>query len=168
MGPSEALSAIRLSSDAGFSVTEVAVLGEPCFEQITVDFGKAVEMGLVRSRHYTGSNVTASTLLSSEDGETWSTLAELDPTANAVGLARDAHRQHVRHQAQAVELVELEGVAAGLGTGPVAQEALEISPEDSQGAQELNRAEIPEVWPRPRTCKPRSVEHHGYCPGTAT
>ncbi|MDP6934663.1 MAG: discoidin domain-containing protein, partial [Myxococcota bacterium] len=87
-GPEDTLSSLRLTSASGFTVSELAVLGEPCFEQITMDFGETVEIGLIRSRHYAGGSVTATTLLSSEDGETWESMVELDSGANPAVTTR--------------------------------------------------------------------------------
>lgn len=76
-GPTDGVSSIRLASADDMTISELAVLGEACFEQVTMDFGEPVEIGLVLTRHMTTSGVTATRLLSSDDGETWVELADL-------------------------------------------------------------------------------------------
>lgn len=76
-GPAATVSAVHLRSAAGFTVTELAVQGDDCFEQVTMDLGAPVEIGLVLSRHMAGGDVLSTTLLTSGDGETWSEIATL-------------------------------------------------------------------------------------------
>jgi serine/threonine-protein kinase ATR len=79
--PSGAVSAIRLTGSSDFTITEVAVRTETCFEQATVDFGEIREIGLVRTRPYVGGDVVSSRILSSTDGVEWTERADLDPSA---------------------------------------------------------------------------------------
>jgi serine/threonine-protein kinase ATR len=86
-GPTDPVTSVRVESSSSFSLSELAVLGEACFEQVNMDFGETVEIGLVRSRHYSGT-ATATTLLASDDGETWEAVAELVTDATATVSTR--------------------------------------------------------------------------------
>jgi len=54
---------------------------------VNMDLGETMEIGVVRSRHYSA-GVLATTLLASDDGETWEEIAELDSSAQATIITR--------------------------------------------------------------------------------
>lgn len=84
LAPADAAVAVRVSSDAAFSITELGIQGDPCFEALTVDMGEARQVGWVRTKHYAGGHSLGTTLQASTDGVTWDTLATLDPKATAL------------------------------------------------------------------------------------
>ncbi|OWF44288.1 uncharacterized protein LOC110458598 [Mizuhopecten yessoensis] len=77
------LNQIILKSAMSFSVKEIAAVGHKgCQERIVVDLGVLRRIGVVRTRHWAGTDSAYSTsLLMSADGQTWDTVQALQPTA---------------------------------------------------------------------------------------
>ncbi len=75
--------AVRLESPTSFTLNEVGLLSDVCFQVGGVDFGTPREVGWVRLRHWAGGNTWRSQLVASDDGLTWAPLAELDPDSLA-------------------------------------------------------------------------------------
>lgn len=74
---------ITLESATAFRVTEIAALGRvDCVERIVVDLGVLRRIGVVRTRHWAGTNTAYSTSLAlSTDGQTWDKVRDLQPSA---------------------------------------------------------------------------------------
>ncbi len=82
-GRLEEVVSVSIVSDGAVRLGEVGVLNAICFVNAGVDFGAPTEVGWVRMRHWAGSGGTATHLIASDDGVTWTTLAELDPESLA-------------------------------------------------------------------------------------
>ncbi|VDI22811.1 Hypothetical predicted protein [Mytilus galloprovincialis] len=74
---------ILLESNSNFQLKEIASIGsEGCRERITVDLGTLREVGMVRTRHWAGSNsATALTMLFSADNIAFTHTVSLIPNA---------------------------------------------------------------------------------------
>jgi serine/threonine-protein kinase ATR len=94
--PTAAVTALRLSSPANFTATELAALNAPCFEAVTYDLGTLREVGWVNSKHWAPDAITT-TLLLSNDGVTWRKAADLDPRTTALINTRLATPQQARY-----------------------------------------------------------------------
>ena len=94
--PTAAVTALRLSSPANFTATELAALNAPCFEAVTYDLGTLREVGWVNSKHWAPDAITT-TLMLSDDGVTWRKAADLDPRTTALINTRLATPQQARY-----------------------------------------------------------------------
>lgn len=74
---------ISMTSNQSFQIKEIASLGPAgCREHITVDLGHVREIGVVRTRHWAGTNTaTRLTMLFSVDNNTWQHPVNLVPDA---------------------------------------------------------------------------------------
>ncbi len=83
LSATDAIVEVRLEGATAFTLNEVGLLGDVCFQVGGVDFGSPREVGWVRLRHWAGGNTWRSQLVASDDGVTWTHLAELDPESLA-------------------------------------------------------------------------------------
>ncbi len=68
-GATKTVSTMTISSTAAFSLFEVGIMKEQCFETIIADLGSVKSVGWVSHRHYTSSDSSSNfTVLLSEDG----------------------------------------------------------------------------------------------------
>ncbi|XP_060075734.1 uncharacterized protein LOC132555402 [Ylistrum balloti] len=74
---------IILESGLSFRLKEVAALGRgSCQERVVVDLGVVRRIGVVRTRHWAGTDTAYSTSLTmSVDGQSWDKVRDLQPTA---------------------------------------------------------------------------------------
>lgn len=105
--PEGVITALRAESNAAFTLTELAVQSEPCFEAITVDLGQVRPVGWIRTRHWAGGKALSTTLLGSSDGQHWLPLASLDPNALSQVTTRlpapmNLRYLQVRHQVKEI------------------------------------------------------------------
>ncbi|XP_033747726.1 LOW QUALITY PROTEIN: uncharacterized protein LOC117332799 [Pecten maximus] len=94
---STSVDVITLESDTSFRMKEIAALGRGgCLEKIVVDLGVLRRIGVVRTRHWAGTNSAYSTsLLLSADGQTWDKIRDLQPTAlHAVSTRLQSPREY--------------------------------------------------------------------------
>lgn len=85
--PGDTIISLRVSSTATFTVTELSTLAEPCFEAVTVDLGQSKPVGWIQMKHWSpdSTNITMSI---SNDGQSWSTIANLDPKSLSFASTR--------------------------------------------------------------------------------
>lgn len=77
---SEQVAALKVNSSQMFTITEIAVLAQPCYEMATVDLGTTREIQVVRTRHWS-TQASNTTLLTSINGQSWIAHAQLNPVA---------------------------------------------------------------------------------------
>lgn len=69
---------VRVQSTAGFTLTEFGVQTGNCYQWATVDMGAVNQVGMIRVRVWSP-NATATALLFSEDGSSWTKARDLNP-----------------------------------------------------------------------------------------
>ncbi len=77
----DTISRIRLVSGTQFTISDVGALAEIPTEYAVIDLGTVQPIGWLETRHYAGSDVSASQLYLSADSISWTKVADLDPTA---------------------------------------------------------------------------------------
>ena len=77
----DTIAKIRMESNVQFTITDVGALAEIPTEYAVIDLGSIKNIGVLETRHFTGSSVTASEILLSSDSISWTKVADLDPLA---------------------------------------------------------------------------------------
>jgi serine/threonine-protein kinase ATR len=77
----DTITKVRLESTNQFTLTEVGARAEIPTEYAVIDLGSIKNIGVLETRHFTGSSVTASEILLSSDSISWTKVADLDPLA---------------------------------------------------------------------------------------
>jgi len=96
----DTITMIRLESDIQFNLIDVGALAEIPTEFAVIDLGSVMNIGLLETRHYAGSDVSSSQILLSQDSISWTKVVDLDPAA----VALISHRLPAEFPARYIKL----------------------------------------------------------------
>lgn len=104
---SENIARIQLTSTAPFAIYDLAVVTEPIEEFVILDFDGLHAVKQINTKHWAGSQAaTASFMWLSQDGITWTKIADLDPNQLSVQQTLLATPIQARHLKLSHRLVQ--------------------------------------------------------------